>query len=88
MIVIATGVQSGSPNGKSKREGDEMKKNFVQKGLFILGVMLIAAGAFTPPEPWAAGVTQITVTGAGKGANAFRAMAAVAEVVNQNSKTV
>ena len=65
-----------------------MKKNFAWKSLFLIGVMLLVAGLFTPAEPWAAGVTQITVTGAGKGANAFRAMAAVAEVVNKNSKTV
>ena len=65
-----------------------MKKTFLWKCLFLISVMLLTAGLFTPPETCAAGVTQITVTGAGKGANAFRAMAAVAEVVNQNSKTV
>jgi TRAP transporter TAXI family solute receptor len=39
-------------------------------------------------EAYAADVTQITVTGAAKGSNAGRALAAVAEAVNQNSKTV
>lgn len=65
-----------------------MKKNFAWKRLFLIGVMLFVASLFAPTEPWAAGVTQITVTGAGKGSNAGRALAAVAEVVNQNSKTV
>lgn len=53
-----------------------------------MGVALLAAGLLTPTASWAADVTQITVTGAGKGSNAGRALAAVAEVVNKNSKTV
>jgi TRAP transporter TAXI family solute receptor len=63
-----------------------MKKNFRKRVLFA-GVALLFAGFFAAAE-LKAEVTQITVTGAGKGANAYRAMAAVAEAVNQNSKTV
>ncbi len=63
-----------------------MKKNFQKKVLFA-GVALLFAGFFAAAE-LNADVIQITVTGAGKGANAYRAMAAVAEAVNQNSKTV
>lgn len=64
-----------------------MKRLFTGK-ILLTGVMLLAAGLFLATPPCSAGVTQITVTGAGKGSNAGRAMAAVAEVVNQNSKTV
>ena len=65
-----------------------MKKNFGRKSVYLAGMALLAAGLLMAVELKAADVTQITVTGAGKGANAYRALAAVAEVVNQNSKTV
>jgi hypothetical protein len=63
-----------------------MKGNYMRIGL-VGGLALVLAVFFVAAEIGAA-VTQISVTGAGKGANAYRAMAAVAEAVNQNSKTV
>lgn len=62
-----------------------MKKNFRKKSLLWISLMLFIAGFFVSSEIGAAEKTQITVTGAGKGANAFRALAAVAEAVNKNS---
>ena len=64
-----------------------MKTILLRKNVCCVGLVLIATALFTTPEIQAQ-VTQITVTGAGKGANAYRAMAAIAEAVNQNSKTV
>ena len=65
-----------------------MKKNLGHKSMFLVIGVLILAGFFTPAESWAAGVTEITVTAAGKGSSAYRAMAALTEVVNRYSKTV
>src|SRR5512139_865177 len=65
-----------------------MNRNLIGKSTFWAGLALIATALFVTSELRAADVTQITVTGAGKGANAYRAMAAIAEAVNQNSKTV
>ena len=65
-----------------------MKKRFGMKSVFKVGMALFAVSLLIVTDLMAADVTQITVTGAGKGANAFRAMAAVAEAVNQTSKTV
>jgi TRAP transporter TAXI family solute receptor len=70
---------------KSKEEA-EMKKNLRKKSLLWISVMLLIAGFFVSSEVRAAEMTSITVTGAGKGANAFRAFAGLAEAVNQNSK--
>ena len=65
-----------------------MLKIFGWKCLFLIAMTVFVAGLITPPALQAGEVTQITVTGAGKGANAYRALAAVAEVVNRNSKTL
>jgi len=65
-----------------------MKKRFGMKSVFRVGMALFAVSLLTVTDLIAADVIQVTVTGAGKGANAYRAMAAVAEAVNQTSKTV
>jgi uncharacterized protein len=65
----------------------KMKKSLGMKRLLWVAVALLSMISFTTTELQAQ-VTQITGTGAGKGADAYRGMAALAEVVNQNSKTV
>jgi TRAP transporter TAXI family solute receptor len=62
-----------------------MKKKFQGK-VVLFGIMgLFSLGLFAATTLPAGELTQITITGAGKGANAFRAMAAVAEAVNKTS---
>lgn len=61
-------------------------KRLIRNPLTWLASLCLASGLSAPAMAGAA--TSITVTGAGKGANAYRALAAVAEVVNQNSKTI
>lgn len=61
------------------------RRGLLQTGAGAAAACLIA-GSGSPAD--AAGVTQITVTGAAKGSNAGRALAAVAEAVNRQSKTV
>ncbi|MBI3126927.1 MAG: TAXI family TRAP transporter solute-binding subunit [Candidatus Tectomicrobia bacterium] len=56
-----------------------------KNSLLWLAAFGLASGLAVPMAAEAA-PTSITVTGAGKGANAYRALAAVAEVVNRNSK--
>jgi len=65
-----------------------MRQIFIRKRIFWAGLVWVAMALFATSNLQAADVTQITVTGAGKGANAYRAMAAIAEAVNQNSKMV
>jgi TRAP transporter TAXI family solute receptor len=62
-----------------------MKKNFQGKVVFLSIMVFVSLGLFAATQVMAAELTQITVTGAGKGANAFRAMAAVAEAINKTS---
>lgn len=88
MSAFCRRYEGTGPLTKLKNGRYDMNKNGGWKRLMLAGAALLAGGFFAPSWLGAAEVTQITVTGAGKGANAYRAMAAVAEVVNQNSKTV
>lgn len=64
-----------------------MKRIFCKDSLIWASMILLAMGFFATAEVGAQ-ATQITITGAGKGAFAYVGMAAVAEAVNRNSKTV
>ncbi|HBB15461.1 MAG: hypothetical protein A3J94_02155 [Syntrophus sp. RIFOXYC2_FULL_54_9] len=64
-----------------------MKKSFREKSMILAGMTLLATSFFATAE-LSAQATQVTVTGAGKGAWAYVGMAAVTEVVNRNSKTI
>jgi uncharacterized protein len=65
-------------------------QSLTRRSLLQVGAGAATAGFLTGSglEAFAEDMTQITVTGAAKGSNAGRALAAVAEVVNQHSKTV